>query len=82
MAAAPVTVKAIRHIAAFWSLAEEEASMPVEVQAGVQSDPIARVRDLIPFPLQNGTTQSRQASGRLDVGAIIEQALRRASIMR
>ncbi|HUD92879.1 PHB depolymerase family esterase [Sphingobium sp.] len=75
-------ISSTRHIAAFWGLAEEKAAMPVEVQAGVQSDPIARVRDPIPFPLRNGATPSRQESGRVNVGAIIENALRRAGIMR
>ncbi|PNP97515.1 hypothetical protein A8G00_21915 [Sphingobium sp. SA916] len=75
-------ISSTRHIAAFWGLAEEEAAMPVDFQAGGESDPIARVRDSIAFPLRKAATQARQASGRSNVGAIIEQALRRAGIMR
>lgn len=75
-------ISSTRHIAAFWRLAEEGAAMPVEVDAGLEIDPIARGPDPIPFPLRNDASQSRQASGRVNVGAIIEQALRRAGIMR
>ncbi|PHP17667.1 hypothetical protein CG471_21570 [Sphingobium sp. IP1] len=75
-------ISSTRHIAAFWGLAEEARAIPVEVQTSEQNDPIARVRDPIQFPLPNSATQSRQASGRVNVGAIIEQALRRAGIMR
>ncbi len=75
-------ISSTRHIAAFWRLAEEGAAMPVEVEARLEIDPIARGPDPIPFPLRNDASQSRQALGRVNVGAIIEQALRRAGIMR
>ena len=75
-------ISSTRHIAAFWRLAEEGAAMPVEVEAGLDIAPTARGPDPIPFPLRNDANQFRQASGRVNVGAIIEQALRRAGIMR
>ena len=75
-------ISSTRHIAAFWRLAEEGAAMPVEVEAGLDIAPSARGPDPIPFPLRNDANQFRQASGRVNVGAIIEQALRRAGIMR
>lgn len=75
-------ISSTRHIAAFWGLAEEAAVMPLKVKAGVLSDHNARVQEPIRFPLRNGATPSRMSSGRVNVGAIIEQALRRAGIMR
>lgn len=77
-----VGISSTRHIAAFWGLAEEVAAMPVEVEEGEGCDSLAREPAPIPFPVRKSVVPSHQAPGRINVGAIIEDALRRAGIMR
>ncbi|MFC3443924.1 alpha/beta hydrolase family esterase [Sphingobium rhizovicinum] len=75
-------ISSTRHIAAFWGLGEKAAAMPMAVEAGEESNPVAHEPALIPFPMRKSVFPSRQARGHMNVGTIIEDALRRAGIMR